>query len=126
MERLNSLESAVMTKVLEGDHPVLAVLREQLVRAWVTERRMTGVGFFTDIGVPGDTAIASTGRSLRFGDVVARIPSLEHGAGFVVYVDDGRLSGLEGYTFDEAWPETVDGFSVGFVSGERSLGFLDG
>src|SRR5579859_595032 len=115
MERLSSLESAVINKVLQGDHPVLAALRQQFLHASVVERKMTGVGFFTEIQVPDSTPIARTSRPLRFGDVAAKIPGLEHGAGFLVYVDNGRITALEGYAFDEAWPETVEGFSVHFV-----------
>jgi hypothetical protein len=29
---------------------------------------------------------------------------LVHGAGFVVFIDQGRLAVLEGFTYDEDWP----------------------
>jgi len=37
------------------------------------------------------------------GDVHAELAGLSHGAGFVLFIKDGRLDCLEGLTYDEAW-----------------------
>ena len=38
---------------------------------------------------------------IRFGDVSAEIAGLKCGAGFLVYVDDGKIQMLKGYSYDE-------------------------
>jgi hypothetical protein len=100
---LNPLERAVLMLALAGDDPILRVLRSQLAVATTRERKFTGVGFFTSVHLPPSVAKADS-ASIRIADVVGELPGLEHGAGFVVFVDDGLLSALEGFTFDEAWP----------------------
>jgi hypothetical protein len=115
---LEPLEAAVLDKLLAGDHPVLAALRGQLAVAAVTQRELTGVGFFTDFSVP-QTADPAPVRRLRFGDVHANISGVEHGAGFLLFVDDGVLTTLEGFTYDEPWPEEIKEFSVRYVDPTR-------
>jgi len=58
MEGLTKLEQAVLEKLLAGDHPTLAVLRVQVERARVVERRETGVGFLCDFEVDASAPIA--------------------------------------------------------------------
>ena len=41
-----------MGMLLAGEHPALAVLRDQLAAAEVIEREFSGVGFFTHFRVP--------------------------------------------------------------------------
>ena len=97
---LEPLEAAVLEKLLDGDHPILVGLRAQLAGSVVAEREYTGVGFFTTFAVNA-TARPISVSSLRFGDVEATIAGLQHGAGFVVFVDGGVLTMLEGYCYGE-------------------------
>jgi hypothetical protein len=52
------------------------------------------------------------GLDAKFGDVVAALPGLTNGAGFLLYLKDGLLDMLEGYSFDEAWPVSTDVFEL--------------
>jgi hypothetical protein len=45
-------------------------------------------------------------------DAYADIDGLEHGAGFVLWLEDGWLSCLEGFSYAEPWPDTASRFSV--------------
>jgi hypothetical protein len=40
----------------------------------------------------------------HIGDVSGELEGLANGAGFVLFIRDGRLKMLEGFTFDEPWP----------------------
>lgn len=103
---LEPIEAAVLQMLLDGDHPVLAALRQQLSGLSVKARDHTGVGFFTELLV-AETARPAPLRSgkARFGDVDATSSSLQCGAGFLLYVDDGLLTCLEGYAYEGPWPE---------------------
>ena len=75
-----------------------------------------GKGFFTELEVSSDAPVAPTTKdSIRFGDVVAEVVGLEAGVGFLLYVDRGRMTALEGYTFEEAWPERIEVHSMGYA-----------
>lgn len=80
---LEPLEAAVLQKLLDGDHPVLDALRQQLPDLAVKERKYTGVGF-------------------------------------LLYVDDGLITMLEGYTYGEPWPQPVGEFSLSYHHPERT------
>ncbi len=105
---LTPLERAVLEKLCSGDHPVWRALRRQAQVATVASRELTGVGFFTTLELPPDIERAPTrpGR-LHLGDVEAVVPGLRNGAGFVLFVQDGIIELLEGYSYDEPWPEQI-------------------
>jgi hypothetical protein len=110
---LTPLEREVMTTLLAPDHPVMEALRRQLEVCRVAEREFTGVGFFSTLVIAARVAAAPVTRErLALGDVAATIDGLEHGAGFVLFVRDGDLEMLEGFSYDEPWPDRVTGFRV--------------
>jgi hypothetical protein len=118
---LTPFETAVLAKLLAGDHPTLAIFREQLTRAGVRSRTSSGAGFFLTFDVPADSPVAPvrSGR-IHFGDVAATFEPLKHGAGFVVFVRDGRLETLEGYSYDEPWLKEPERFELAYTDKDRS------
>jgi hypothetical protein len=91
------LEHDVIATILAPDHPVMNALRRQLDRCEAASRRFTGVGFFTVLDVAADVEPAPVRRGrMDLGDVTVTIDGLEHGAGFVLFVQDGVLHVLEG------------------------------
>ena len=88
------------------------VIRQQLARATVKERRFSGVGFFTDFDVPPDASVRRDLPNMEIGGVEAKFPGLQHGAGFVLFIRNGVVRMLEGYTYDEPWPDKTDEFEL--------------
>jgi hypothetical protein len=120
MSDLTELEAAVLRELFSGESPCLSALRAQVDAATVVARTMTGVGFFLEFAIPEHIpAAAIARRELRFGDVQATIPGLEHGAGFLVLIQNGKLRELEGYTYDEPWPAFVDKFALSYTDIDR-------
>jgi hypothetical protein len=115
---LTKLEERVMQMLLDGDNDVLANLRKQLGACKVVKREMTGVGFFTKFEVPAHVPKA-TQTSFELGDVNGALEGTEHGVGFVLFVKAGTLEMLEGYTYDEPWPERIEGFGLSYDKGQR-------
>lgn len=118
MKDLTILEQAVMQELLDGDDDILSILREQLKAAQVVKRELTGMGFYTTFEVSADAARAGD-QTFKFGDVVASLPGLKHGAGFLLYVKLGVLQMLEGYSYDEPWPQETSEFKLSYTSGQR-------
>jgi len=115
---LEPLEAAVLEKLFDGDHPNLIGLRAQLAGLVVTEREYSG-GFFTTLAVNAAARPISV-SSLRFGDVEATIAGLQHGAGFVVFVDGVMLTMLEGYCYGEPWLEEIRELSLRYWDPDRT------
>lgn len=122
MTTLDELEAAVLDKLLAGDLPALACLRAQRQRLRVAKRERTGVGFFSEFAPPDDVVPLANARSIRFGDVLATIDGLEHGAGFLLFIDNGLITMLEGYTnANEPWPDRVARFELRYWQPQRDL-----
>lgn len=110
---LNAFERAVLEKLLDGNHPVLATLRAQLNSCQVSSREFTGVGFFTNLKVDRSVKAAPTSQPrIHVRGVGGNISGLKHGAGFVLFVTDGYLDFLEGFSYDEPWPPVISEFSL--------------
>ncbi len=119
MINLSPLEKQVLSMLLEGEEKQLTILREQLKAASVSERKMTGVGFYTKFKIPKKLKGIPNKESIKFGDVVAEISRLNHGAGFLLYIENGYLSMLEGYCYDEKWPEEILNFKLKYSSDDK-------
>jgi hypothetical protein len=48
------------------------------------------------------------------------VSGLKHGVGFLVFVEDGKLRELEGYTYDEPWPDRLDHFELHYTDPKRT------
>jgi hypothetical protein len=116
---LEPLETAVLQKLLNGDHPVLTALRDQMNGLSVRTRKNTGVGFFTEFSTAAARPASVPSGKIRFGDVQAAIDGLKNGAGFLLFIEEGLLHTLEGYSYDEPWPETIGEFSLKYASPDR-------
>ena len=101
---MEELEKAVMEALLTGSDPRFPVLRIQYGTATVKNRQFSGVGFSTDFEVSSETAKVAPPNFELGNHLLLRLEGLQHGAGVVLFVRDGRIQMLEGYTFDEPWP----------------------
>jgi hypothetical protein len=122
MARINFtlLELEVLKRLLLGEDPVLEELRKQLALSKATSREITGHGFYLHFELPkeikGIHEYLPVKPTFCFGDVEAKIDSLRYGAGFLLWIKEGILSSLEGYTYDEEWPQKVNSFEVHYFN----------
>lgn len=101
MRPLSASERQVLDVMLTLDFPGVVELRAQVDAARVTRQCDCGCPSI-DLVVEGDVPLAK---------VVSRTPANAEvdgvlGGGLVVFVDDGRLSGLEYYWAEDAVPGT--------------------
>src|ERR1700675_3240531 len=124
MTNLTTLEDQVLEMLLRGEDWVLSVLRQQAKQLQVSSRKMTGVGFYTEFVVPSEVPRVPGRPTFKLGDVNGTADNVKHGLGFLLYVKDGALSMLEGYTYDEPWPDDVRGLVLTYSSKQgRKLDF---
>lgn len=120
----DEFERAVMEMLLSGSHPILEELRRQYGMADVDGRKFTGHGFYVDFALDREAAPRTGAWNLQISDVGAELPGLAHGAGFVLFVREGWLAFLEGFAYDEPWPDSVDGFQLTYPGGEARAGTM--
>jgi len=120
---LSPLEFETLDWLLSGEDPVLELLRKQLASAIAISREFTGYGFYLSFVLPENIDKLDehfpVRSSFSFGDVEAKLASLKHGAGFLLWIKNGFLSTLEGYTYDEEWPRVIDSFELHYLNGKK-------
>lgn len=112
MTTLSPLEREVMEKLLNDNDSKFSILREQLKVATVTDRKNTGVGFYVDFFIPSNAPRVSANPSFQISDVVGKLNG-ELEVGFVLFVKDGALNMLEGFTYgSDEWPQQISNFQL--------------
>lgn len=111
--------------LLAGDDEALAVLRQQIEQAQVFSRKLTGVGFYTTFSISSEVARLAGRPTFKFGDVDATAENIKYGLGFLLYVTDGAVAILEGYTYDDPWPNNVDGLVLTYSGGQNQNRNMD-
>ena len=77
---------------------VANALAGQQGKVRVTARKNTGAGFYTTLDVSQRSPIKGIGSPL--GDVGATVVGLEHWMGFLLWLRDGHIRELEGYSYE--------------------------
>jgi hypothetical protein len=98
-----ALIAQLMNLILAGEDSPAAVLREQYAHARLAELTLTGAGFFADFDVPSETRRVDPPRMVG-GSAEIDIEGVEHAAGCVLFVGEGVIQTLEGYTYTDEWP----------------------
>lgn len=106
------LENTVLNRTLAGDLPKLSMLRAQVGAARVQHREWTGAGFRTEFAVPGSAPRLGNRNRFQITGVYGRHPALEAGVGFALHVEDGMVRSLEGYTYEEPWPNDLEQLEI--------------
>ena len=103
---LNSLEAGALAYLLRGEHPSLDALRRQAEGVSVDTREFTGAGFFARLRLSGNPPPLPGAPTFQIGDVCAELEGLEHGVGFVLFVNEGTMHLLECHLWgDDRFPE---------------------
>jgi hypothetical protein len=106
----------VLPRLLEGEDPVLLGLRAQQRQLTVGSVQLSGVGFFAELIVPPDIPAVSLARMVG-GNADIQLTGVMHGAGCVLFVEEGRLALLEGYTnAGEEWHPDSRVLSIGQIT----------
>jgi hypothetical protein len=78
---------------------------QQVNTITISKREFTGVGFFTFFVDSCDDS------DLQLSDVVG-VLNEKINVGFTLFVNNGKISCLEGYTYDEPWPNEILSYKV--------------
>ena len=119
MKRADSVQpwlpliEAAMEALLIGEDQLLDQLRKQYISARVDSVDVSGVGFFAKFGWSDPPKpLHPNLRAVGLGNILIDSADLESGGGLVLFLDGGRLSHLEGYSFEGPWQDPLSSFSL--------------
>jgi len=106
MSELTPFERYVLKTLIEQKLGHHSPFHAQINFLDVTNRKMTGVGFFTDLRLNDATHRVSI-QKLVITSVGVKFSVISPTAmGFAVFIENGAITMLEGYTFgNERWPD---------------------
>lgn len=118
-----SFEKKLIEMLLAGDEKTLILLREQYTVAKVVSIERSDVGFFVHFSLKGRDDLSISNKSFQIGDVDGNINGITGAVGFILYVKNGFISMLEGYTNAvDKWPNSDYEIVLTYDSGnERDL-----
>jgi hypothetical protein len=124
--KLNEFEREVLGRFLADKDLRFSVDKIDMDAVTVADRSFTGIGFVTDVQKDENVRLLDDARSVRWCKVAARLNDEQIETGYVVYVDGGYLSGLEGFTYGgQQWPLRIgklDLYSFDPTSGDLRKG----
>ncbi|MDY7093938.1 MAG: hypothetical protein SX243_13280 [Acidobacteriota bacterium] len=106
--KLTELEASVLGRMFADNElpPRRGELHAEAVD--VVDREFTGVGFLTELRRSPELKLFKDGVSMRWGEVGARLNATKIETGYLVYVDNGYVTAIEGYTYGDEWPAKVE------------------
>lgn len=104
---VSKLEQGVIERMLAHAElkPLKLAVNFGAVR--VTGRELTGAGFLTEFERSEELKLFDENTSLRWRQVGARLNSNNLETSYLVYVDSGYLTAVEGSTYGESWPAEI-------------------
>ncbi|MCM1091553.1 MAG: hypothetical protein NC092_05695 [Butyrivibrio sp.] len=120
------LADQVMNLLLNGEDEVLRILREQYKNAGIVLEEDNEAGFYINYYVDRTiNPISLVNSTFQIGDVDGMINGIDGAVGFILYIKDGYLEMLEGYTNAvDKWPETDAEINLDYDSQPRNYELL--
>lgn len=106
-------EREVMEMIAKENPKYEAKIMAQYEKARVIKREFTGHGFFTDFDITDPADSLGCGYNNQLGDLTAEFPRVKFGAGFVLFIENGFISMLEGCVYgNDPWPERITEYKL--------------
>ncbi len=124
---LSNLESRALELLLAGDDPILKRLRIQNQSLKVDSRTFTGAGFYLELSVVDKESSVMVFNNIKPSFWISDIQGLLKSdndtilIGFVLWIKDGYLDNLEGFTYEKDWPTKINNFELSYILGVRNL-----
>lgn len=104
-------ENDVITAIINKESEISENLYMQYIHSKVISREFTGYGFYTMYSVDPKYKNKIV-KNAMLGEINATLNDLKHGAGFILYINNGLIDMLECYTYDEKFPSYVAQYTL--------------
>lgn len=113
VECFEQFERDVMMYIAKETPEYEAKILAQYEKCSVIGREFTGHGFFANFEVTDKSNSLTEDVPTHLGNLTIAFPGVEVGAGFVLYIENGLITMLEGYIYgDDSWPEKITEYRV--------------
>lgn len=105
--RFDEFEKIIITDIIEQYPEYKQKLQSQLERIIVQKRELSTYGFLTYYDVVAVEETLGDDKNLQLGKHQWNINGLNYGADFILWIKNGFISCLEGFSYNELWPNEI-------------------
>ena len=103
----DEFEKRIIDDIIQTYPEYAERLARQYGYATVSKRTIDGRGFYTYYEIGDKTASLGDGVNLQLGENQWNINGLEHGSDYILWIKNGFISSLEGFSYGEPWPKVI-------------------
>ena len=103
----DEFEKTIIEDIIQTYPEYAERLTRQYGSATVTKRDIDGRGFSTYYEIGDKTASLGVGVDLQLGENQWNINGLKYGSDYILWIKNGIISSLEGFSYEEPWPEVI-------------------
>lgn len=120
---LTEFEAQILKAIIKvnSNKNLCEKLYKQVENITVVRREFTGCGFYTEFHVNSKNYKLDNKEKIMLGGIIAELSELEHGTNFILYIENGLIQTLEGFCYDEQWPDNTTIIKLFSVSENGSL-----
>lgn len=107
MIKISKFEEMIITDIIEHNPDYREILLSQFNAAKVKERKKYERGFCTDYVIDDGVQTFGDGVDMRLSGSQWNINDVDNGTDYILWVKNGKISSLEGFTYEEKWPDEI-------------------
>ena len=105
--KFDEFEKTIITDIIEQYPEYKSKLRAQFEHAVVQKRAFSKYGFSTDYAVTTPEKTLGDDVNLQLGKRQWNINGLQNGSDYILWIKNGLISSLEGFSYEEPWPNEI-------------------
>ena len=105
--KFDEFEKIIITDIIEQYPEYKQKLQSQFEKIVVEKREFSTYGFSTYYVVTAEEETLGDGENLTLGKHQWIINGLNYGSDYVLWIKNGFVSCLEGFSYNEPWPDEI-------------------
>ena len=103
----NEFEKIIITDIIEQYPEYKQKLQAQFEKSVVQKREVSTYGFSTYYTVTAPEEALGNNENLQLGKSQWKINGLQHGSDYILWIKNGFITCLEGFSYNEPWPNEI-------------------
>lgn len=103
----NEFEKIIITDIIEQYPEHKQKLQAQFEKSVVQKREVSTYGFSTYYTVTAPEEALGNNENLQLGKSQWKISGLLHGSDYILWIKNGLITCLEGFSYNELWPDEI-------------------
>ena len=105
--KFDEFEKIIITDIIEQYPQYKQKLQAQLEKIAVQKREFSTYGFSTHYAVIALEEALENDENLQLGKCQWNINGLRYGSDYILWIKNGLISYLEGFSYNEPWPDEI-------------------